>query len=270
MDKAQKAKNLIELQKALSPERREFLSRFLERKWFKNTDFVLQKELLTLPFDWDGFLSDLVKRKDEIGGMDVLKLSDFKRGEFLGLIRFKVRVKSTNEVINYGEYVNYKFGNNPGYRGIILLEQNSQITHFMIKKSEKFPIGEAVFESFGGTVQYKYGQLINMPKNVELEIKRQLGINELEIKRFIDLGQIYTDVGRASHHISLFAAIIDVTNNNKNISTLKDKEISKTKRISFELKIEPIEKLHEYIHKVDDSFFLGVVLRLVSQGILQI
>lgn len=265
-----KAKNLKELTLLLSSSRKELLSRLLLRKWFKHTDYSLQKEVLTLPDDWEGYLSDLSKRKDEIGGMEVLALSDFKRGDFVGLTRFKVRVLATNEVLNYGEYVNYKFGSNPGYRGIILLEEDGQIKHFIVKKSEKFPVGESVYESFGGTIQYKQGQLINMPKNAEKEIKRQLGLEELNIKRFIDLGQMYTDVGRASHHISLFGAIIDVTHNAEKLRLLKDKEISNTKRVSFELKIEPIERLHEYVNKVDDSFFLASVLRLVSLGIIKL
>jgi len=40
--------------------------------------------------------------------------------------------------------------------------------------------------------------------------------------------------------------------------------------ISFELLIEPVDRLHEYIHKVDDSFFLACILRLSSMGVIKI
>ena len=270
MKNVKKAKNLNELQKLLSPDRQELLSRFLERKWFKNTEFQLQKEILILPEDWEGYLADLVKRKDEIRGLEILKLTSIQRGDFMAFTRFLVRVLHTNQEINYREYVSYKYGSNPGYKGIILLEDAGEIKYFVLKKAEKFPIGEPVYDTFGEMIQYKYGQLINLPKNAEKEIKRQLGVKELEIKRFIDLGQMYPDVGKSNQHFSLFAAVIDITKNSENIKKLKDQLITNTKMISFELLIEPVDRLHEYIHKVDDSFFLACVLRLISMGLIKI
>lgn len=270
MNKFDKAKNIKELQQLLPADRQALLSSFLERRWFKNTDFELQKEILTLPVDWEGYLADLVKRKDEIRGLEILKLTSLQRGDFMAFTRFLVRVLHTNQEINYREYVSYKYGSNPGYKGIILLEEAGEIKYFIIKKAEKFPIGEPVYDSFGEMIQYKYGQLLNLPKNAEKEIKRQLGVKEIEIKRFIDLGQMYPDVGKSNQHFSLFAAVIDITKNSENIKKLKDKLISNTKMISFELLIEPIDRLHEYIHKVDDSFFLSCVVRLASMGIIKI
>lgn len=270
MDKISKAKNLDELKSEISVDRREFLTRFLERKWFKNTDFELQKEILTLPDDWDGYLSDLVKRKDEIRGLEIIKLSSFQRGDFMAFTRFLVRVLHTNQEINYREYVSYKYGNNPGYKGILLLEEDNQIKYFVIKKAEKFPIGELEYDSFGEMIQFRQGELINLPKNAEKEIKRQLGIDKIEIKKFIDLGQMYPDVGKTNLHFSLFAAVIDISKNADDIKKLKDKLITNTKMISFELLIEPVEKLHEYIYKVDDSYFLACILRLVSIGVIKL
>lgn len=259
-----------EIASGLSKDRQMLLKRFLERNWFKNTDFVLQKEILTLPEDWDGYLSDLVKRKDETGGLILLKLSDFKRGDYMAFTRFLVRVVQTKQEINYREYMSFKYGSNPGYRGIIFLESEGKITHFLIKKTEKFPVDDLVYDTFGDTIQFRQGTLVNLPKNAEKEIKRQLGIEELNIKRFIDLGQIYTDVGRSNLHLSLFAAIIDVSDNSFKLKSLKDKIISDTKKVSFELLIEPIDRLHEYIHKVDDSYFLACILRLSSMGIIDL
>jgi len=265
----QDAKCITEFKKALSPQRKELLSLLLEKGWFKKTNFKLQKKLLTLPNDWDGYLSDLSKREDEVGGMDVLKMIGFKRGDFVGLSRFQVRVQQTNEVINYGEYVTSKYGGNPGFRGILLLEVDGEVKYFVIKKSEKFPVGKMVYDTLGGMVQYKHGRLANLSKKVEIEIKRQLGLNKLPIKRFIDLGQMHTDVGRSSNHVSLFAAVVDI-NDAPNLNKLKNHTISKTKRIKFDVLIEPIERINEFIHKVDDSFFLACVSRLLSTGVIKL
>ena len=270
MDKAQKAKNLIELQKALSPERREFLSRFLERKWFKNTDFVLQKELLTLPFDWDGFLQEIVKRGDEVGGLEVIKLTVFKREEFFAFTRFQVRVITTNEVIEYREFINFKYGGNPGYTGIILLEVDGKIEYFCLKKTDKFPVAESVYDTFGEMVQYKFGELMNLPKSAEKIIKKQLAMDDIRIKRFIDLGELYMDSGKSNLKYSLFAAVIDISKNHEKIKLLNNVEINKTKRVKFEMLIEPIDRLGEYIHKVDNGYFLAIVARLNALGIINL
>ena len=270
MGKVVKSKNIEELASTLSEGRKDLLVRLLERKWFKNTDFDLQEELITLPEDWDGYLVDLTKRKDEIRGLTILKLTSIQRGDFMAFTRFLVRVIHTNQEINYREYVSYKYGSNPGYKGIILLEVDGEIKYFVIKRAEKFPIGEPVYDSFGDMIQFKQGQLANLPKNAEKEIKRQLGIDELNIKRFIDLGQMYSDVGKSDQHYSLFAAVIDVTQKAEDIKSLKDKLITNTKMISFEVLVEPIDRLREYIHKVDDSFFLAIILRLSSLGIIKL
>src|SRR3989344_1535531 len=135
-------KNLGELAENLTEARQHVLSILSDRKWFKNTDFELQKEILTLPEDWAGYLSDLSKRKDEIKGLQILKLTEIKRGDIMAFTRFLVRVLHTNQEINYREYVSYKYGSNPGYKGILLLEVDGEIKYFILKKAEKFPIGE--------------------------------------------------------------------------------------------------------------------------------
>ena len=265
----QDTKNIEELGVSLPLERQKILSILSDKKWFKQTDFELKKELLTLPDDWAGYLSDLSKRKDEIGGLEVMKMISIQRGDFVALTRFKVRVMATNEVIDYGEYETSKYGSNPGFRGILLLEIAGELKYFILKKSEKFAVGSLVYDSLGGMIKFENGELVNMPKRIEDEIKRQLGLSELEIKRFIDLGQMHTDVGRSSNHISLFAAVIDA-NKAKNIKDLEDKLFTKTKRVSFKVVVEPIDKLSQYINKVDDSFFLACVARLISQNIIKL
>lgn len=270
MLKAEKAKNLKELQKLLTPERQALLLRFLERKWFKKTDLSLQKVLLTLPEDWDGFLQEFIKRGDLVGGLEVLKLTVFKREDFFALTRFQVRVISTNEVIEYREFINFKYGGNPGYTGIILLEVDRKIEYFCLKKTEKFPVAESVYDTFGEMVQYKFGELMNLPKSVEKIIKKQLAFDDLRIKRFIDLGELYMDSGKSNLKYSLFAAVLDISENYKKIKLLNNVELDKTKRVKFEMLIEPIDRLSEYVHKVDNGYFLAIITRLNALGIINL
>lgn len=62
------AKNLEELGENLSLERQKLLSLLSERKWFQDTDFELQKKLMLLPEEFDGFIKDLSERLGDFGG----------------------------------------------------------------------------------------------------------------------------------------------------------------------------------------------------------
>jgi len=263
------ANTLKQLNKVLPESRQEILEKLSERQWFAKTDFELQKELLTLPEDFTGYLIDLAKRQDEFGGLNLLKLLKLKKGNFIVLSIFKVRSQQTNQTMTY-EYVSSKFGSNPGFRGILFLEVDGEVKYFVIKKSKKFAMGgEQVYDSIGGFIQFKNNNLVNLSKKVEDEIKRQLGLPELRIKRFIDLGQMTTDVGMTNTHVALFGAVVDA-NGATNLQAFKDSTIKHTKKISFEVLIEPIERINEYIHKADDSYFLACVARLTSTGFLKL
>lgn len=267
MNKLDKAKNLKELQKLLTPDRQELLTRFLERKWFKNTDFSLQKEILTLPEDWEGYLADLVNRPDEYDKVDVLRFIKLSRGNFFIVSVFEVRSNITNQRFTY-EFVSPKEGKNPGYRGILLIRESGLIKYFVIKKTPKFAAGKFTYDTLGGFIQFKQNQLLNLPLKIENEIKRELGIGSLQIERFIDLGQLNVDISMTNKHSGLFAAIIDV-DDSKKIKSFNN-EVFETKKIGFNLVVEPIEKLNEYINIVDDSYFLAIILRLSSMKIISI
>jgi len=258
--------NLQEFILTLSPERQEIIKDLLKKNWFRNTNFKLQKKLFSLPNDFNGYLIDLLDRTDEIGGNEVLKLIDIKHGNYNIISIFQLRSLQTNQEFTY-EYNSYKYGKNPGFKGVLFLEVDGQIKYFIIKKTNKFSVANQVYDSIGGFIKFKQNVLINLPQKVENEIKRELGLKEIIISRFIDLGLMTTDVGMTNNHVALFAAIINV-NQSPNIQKLKNKTID-TKKIDFELIIEPIENLGQYIHKVDDSFFLASICRLISIGIIK-
>lgn len=267
MNNINKIKNLKQLEEKLSDEKKELLQRLKEKSWFTKTDFEIQKKLFGLPDDFYPFLSDLAMRPDNIGNLDVIKLDKIEAGNYHVLCVFKTRSQVNNQVIDY-EYVATKYGKNPGFKGLIFLEVDGEIKYFIIKKTARFPLGYEAFDSIGGFIQFRNGQLINLPKRVEDEIKRQLATNTITIKRFIDLGQMYTDTSMTNNHISLFAAIINGDNLEK-VSKMENK-IFKTKGISFETQIIPIERLREYLYKIDDSYFHTCIARLASMGVIKL
>ena len=264
--KPESAKNIEELAETLLPERQKILSILTEKKWFRKTDFAIQKKVMTSPPDFDGYLADLMTRREEYGGVQVLRLLDLIRGNYNLISLFEVRAQQTNQIFTY-EYVSSKFGRNPGYRGVIFLEVNGEIRYFILRQTIKFALGTSLFETIGGYIQFGNNQLLNMPKAVEDQMKKELGFKELVVKRFIDLGLLAVDPAVSSNCTSLFAAIIDASG--VNLERL-EKSVFHTKPVSFQLVVEPIERLHEYIHKTDESFFLACILRLASLGIIKV
>lgn len=264
---SKKSENLAVLEKTLSPIRSEVLLRLKEHNWFKKSSFELQKTLLTLPADFEACLNDLANRPDEIGNLETLKMVDFKLGNYHAIPVFEVQSRVNNQKYNW-DYAVSRFGKNPGFRGLIFVEVDNKIKYFLIKREVRFPLGYETYESIGGYIQFRENKLINLPKNVDDQIRRQLGIKDIVVSRFIDLGQMYPDTAMTNSHISLFAAVIKGDNLNK-INSLSERQY-KTKKITFELLVVPIERLREFIHKVDESYFHACVTRLLSMGILDL
>lgn len=267
MKRAQLINSNDTLKNSLSKERVDILLRLETKKWFKNTDLSIQKELLKLPEDFNPALYDLAERPGEIGNIEVLKLQNLKIGRLYLLFDFSIRSTLNNQVMGY-EYTVSKYGKNPGFKGLIFVEVDGQIKYFLIKRVPRFPLGNEAYDSVGGFIQFQNNKLLNLPKKIEDEIKRQLGLKDLVIKRFIDLGQMHTDTAMTNTHVSIFAAVIDGSEAER-IEKLLGKPFN-TKTISFDLLIEPIERLREYIHKVDDSYFHVCVSRLLSMGIIKL
>lgn len=113
-------KNLEELAESLSPERQKFLSLVSGKRWFQRTDFEIQKKVFNLPSDFDGFLSDFSQRKDEYGGLNVLKLLDILPANYNLIALYKVRSNNTNQEFTY-EYVSSKYVKTPATAALSFL-----------------------------------------------------------------------------------------------------------------------------------------------------
>lgn len=208
--KVEKAKNLTELKESLEKDRLEIVEQLLNRKWFKKTKFELQKQLLTLPSGFDGFLFDLGSRPETVGNVDVLKLTRLTLGNYIAVPMFKVRSTLTNELFTY-EYASWKHGRFPGYKGIVLVEVDNEIKYFFIKKGYKFPTGSQVYDAIGTWhPTFSRDKLIHLQAKIENQTKKLLGVEDIQIKRFIDLGLLNTDAGMTNNHSTLFAAIITI------------------------------------------------------------
>ena len=253
----------------LSPERAFVVENLLTKAWFNQTSFDLQKQLLTLPEDFDGFLIDLSNRPEEIGQMKVYKLLELNTSNFLAVPVFEVQSLLTNEKFTY-EYVSWKYGKYTGYKGIIFVEVDNQIKFFITKKAEKFAIADKIYDAFGGLdLKFSSDRFVNLPHQVEKRIRKLLGMENLQFKRFIDLGLLSPDAGLTNERVGLFAAIISLEDA-KLVESSFNSNRNTTKTPSYELEIHPIERMLEMIAKSDDSFFLACAARLMALNIINL
>ncbi|KKT94534.1 MAG: hypothetical protein UW96_C0020G0009 [Candidatus Collierbacteria bacterium GW2011_GWA1_45_15] len=233
-----------------------------QRTWFKATDEAIQKEILALPDDCDGFLENLASRPDEIGELDVLKMTKLGYGHFLLLPVFEVRSNITNQIFTY-EYVSWKTGNHPGASGIIFLETEGKISHFLVSKIHKFSVDKDIYESIGGLYfHFLENKPQNLPKKIEQEIRFHLGVDHLEFKKVINLGLAHPDLGMTNNASDLFAAVIDISNL-PNLTTKADFR-STHKPIGFELKVIHISEFMDYLNIIDDNYFLSAAARVLA------
>lgn len=236
----------------------ELAEKFSHLTWFKNTDQNLQDQILNLPTDFRGFLEDLASRPDEIGELEVLRLTQISFGRFLVLVVFEVRSSLTNQVFTY-EYASWKTGSRPGAKGIIFLEEKGQITHFLVSKAHSFSTTTENLEALGGLYLHPFeNKLENLPKKIEEEICFHLGVDHLVFKKVIDLGMAHPDLGMTNNTSHLFAATVDISDTPIEV---KDSYRTTHKPVGFELKVVPISEFRQYLQEVNDNFFLSVALR---------
>lgn len=247
---------------SLSPPRQILAGKLFTHEWFQNTNSDIQKEILDLPEDYQGFLEDLASRPDEIGELDVLKMIKLGYGNYLILPVFEVRSNITNQIFHF-EYASWKTGSHPGARGIIFLETEGRISHFIVSKTHKFSTASEAYDSIGGLYLHIFDNKVqNLPKKIEHEIRFHLGMDRLEFKKVFNLGSAHPDYGMTNNTSDLFAAIVDISHL-PNLVTKEDFRLTH-KPVGFELKIVPISEFMNYLNIIEDNYFLSAAARILA------
>jgi len=248
----------------LPPNRQLLCHLLMDKDWFKKSDFQVQKEVLSLPNEFEGFVYDLAQRQDRIGNVNIQKLVKINRGVYLITPQFLVYSPKTKKTFTR-EYVSWSLGKNPGVKGILLVKTENRISHFITVETEKFPIGKSTFDAIGGLSMYNPNQIIGLlSKQIENTINKKMGLTSLKIDEIYDLGRLETDNGLTPNHPGIFAAVID--GNQAQKIAIPDQTTSKSGL--FTINIIPIEQLEMYISKIDDAFFLSTICRLLAKGVI--
>lgn len=239
------------------------------KKWFKKTDKDLQKEILSLPDDFEGFVKDLGERPEEIGNVKVNKMIRLIRGNYLLIPLFEVESLQTKEKFTY-EYVSWKHGKETGSRGIIFLTENGVPKYFMVRKSQRFPLGKEIYDAVG-SLYPKFGddKYIDLSAKIEKQIKGILGIDELVFDRVMDLGVLSPDSGQGNQMVALFAIYIDITGNEEEIfSRIKGRKFDPN-FVRYDVEIFPINELMGFIERTPDAYLLSIISRCLALNLVQ-
>lgn len=253
----------------LTPARQAIVAKLNDKLWFQQTTSELQVELATLPQNHDGFLNDMVGRPEKLGGVTVLSLIKLARGNFAVTPVFNV-INSKGEMYTY-EYVSWRLGRKSGAKGLIcLLNDERSITHFVLRRGEKFATGKTMFDCIGGFLDFSNSDVLiggveKMVDCIKREILEELGMSKLEIKYVVELGSLHPDSGMTNNKPELFIALVD----GKDAESLPSDTVNVDEyELDATIEVFPIRQLLEVARENSDAYFLAIAMRAIAYGVI--
>ena len=252
-----------------TPERRAIFESLQEKSWFANTAPELQKKLLTLPDkgreNHDGFLKNLAERPEEVSNVKIERMIDLPKGSFALVPKFEVS-RVDNPSIRYTyEYVSWRTGPLSGAKGVVFVEKDGKTTHFIALRGEKFAPGKKVWDTVGGFIDIDADGVKTLDQRTTHEIKEELGIDNLQISRVVNLGRVAPDSGMTNNEPAIFAAFIKDTDMAKISSKPVNPDVYELKSGAV---ILPMEQLPKIVMENNDGYFLSTIARSWAKGII--
>lgn len=242
----------------------------MEKDWFIRSKADVRGILIQLAPQIRGFLRDLLARPSEGGGVRLVRLQSILYPHDCALygilINFEVEKISNPEIKYCYQHFEWKQGHKSGSKGVVLLENEGKITHIICRYAFAFAAGKKLFDTFGGFAD-SVESVTDLLKVFERELKEEIGIPDLKVKRYIPLGEVHIDRGMTSNCPDLFAAVIDgkeaskISKDNQNCNT----DIFEMTSSIF---IWPIQQIRSLITINTDSLFLACIARLYSELII--
>ena len=242
----------------------------MTRKWLDKTSKEILSEIDALPVSFEGFKKELLERPDKINDLEVIKLIELYYSEHFAVAIFEV--KSKNGQIYTQEYISRRGGQFHSLRGIVLIKQNGKLTHFVVRKTERFGIAKEIYESIGNIYQpiseYQKDKIL-LSTYIEDELAKCLHLPAIKVEQFYDLGNVLTDTSMFNNIIRIFAVTIEV-NKLSDISVYFEGKSFNDKGYNYQIEIIPIEKFYEFFGEVADSFLLAIFGRLQALNVVKL
>ena len=238
------------------------LDKLKSRKWFKKSGAGIREALLELAKDTKtrGFTEDIANRSDELRNATLLKVvkvehSPPKYPVYAIAVWFEVLYK--NGVKKVEGYYSWAWGPKSGAKLLVLIRDKNIISHLILLKNEKFPVGAEIYDMPGGFSRANESVIEFIKRQLKDEVNIDLEKDGAIMSEIIGLGRVMPDAGMTNNHPFLYAIVLDA-----------DEKF--LKRQDEKIVFWPLEKLSEIVNKVDDAYLLSALTRLTLGGISNI
>lgn len=250
--------------------RQEAVAKLRTRKWFGTSSVEIQQQLINLPSEYDGFVNDMSDRTDTSMEFELLKLTEIHMADSLVMPVFLVKSNFSGKTYER-TFTTYRRGRHHALRGLVLLEKDGVISHFLVRKCSRFEVNKVVYESLGSI----YAPIIlrdepqMIADYVQNELSKLLRVPKLNSSRFINLGNVNPDGSVVDMVIGLYASVIKVDNVESLRKLIENKEYD-DKGYVYSFEILPIDELLNFLGKTDDSYLLSIFGRLQALNIIKL
>ena len=243
----------------------------MKQKWLENTSEEILKKVELLPESFLRFKNELLEKPDKVNDLIIVCLDDIWFSDHFVIAKFQVKSETTGQTY-YQEYISRRGGKYHSLRGIVLVKQEGKITHFVVRKCNRFGIGQQIFESIGNIYQpneeFQKDKIL-LSSYIKDELAKCLHVPKINIDQFYDLGNVLTDTSMFNNVVRVFAVTIEVGDLSELTLYLKDK-IFDDKGYSFQIETIPIEKFFEFFGQAGDSFLLAIFGRLQALNVIKL
>lgn len=247
--------------------RQKLLKQLVKKTWFQATDPAVQLEIAKLPQtgtgNCDGFVEELVRRKEVIGDIVVRRMLSLPHGNFILCPVFEVQNINTQLIYTY-EFAAYRYEVPTGAKGLVFVREHkaAEPTHFIILSGEKFATSESTYELMGG---YSESEDKEITGGIIREIQEECGVKNLEIDEVILLGSLIVDPGLTSHETYLFVAYVspsEVKRISAHAMNIDDRELNTY------VHILPLTKLSDIIHDTTNALLLAAITKALANDLI--
>lgn len=239
-------------------DRAEALEMLNGKSWWKATSPFLRLQISSMPPNWDGFVSDLARRKDMVGGVTLVRIVQFSPDPamFGCVISFDVIQPGGNQ----GTYMYHSWskGGFSGSKGLVFVQNSGRITHFIYLEVERFSLGgELSVDCPGGFAQPGEDALKTMMK----ELREELGI-ETNVLQTVPLGPVHVDAGVTSNNPELFFVVID----GNGIPEEAESKMLDAAESRMKYRMRPIGEFKSFVARNDDGLTGNIVAKMWAHG----
>lgn len=252
-----------------SRERFDIEQRLISRHFFAASSDAVRMQLLTLDERCNGYLDNLSTRADAGGGWSIHSIAQVlvpdARPIFGIFTVFRVQRISPPHETNHYQYFSWRQGPLSGAKGVVLIEQESVITHIVCQFGFSFAVGAQVFNLPGGFAE---DNDVSLDQRFLQELAEEIGLSDASVQRILDLGVVHADPGMTNNCPRLFAAVVDA----QRAHHLSTAHVNLDQyEANVDLVVIPVEQLwgsDGLIERHSHGFFGTCMARLINRGVL--